>query len=247
MLKVSHLCKSIGSLSILEDICLTVNTGEIVCIIGPSGSGKSTLLRCINYLEKPTKGLIELNGKSIGDTSRQIQEWRRKVAMVFQDFNIFELKTVQQNVTLAPVLSKMMTKEVALEEAKKVLSFVGMSEKINCMPETLSGGEKQRVAIARALIMHPEIILMDEPTSALDPELIQEVLKVIRSLASQNTTMIIVTHQLSFAKEIADRIVFMENGKIIEEGTPEILFTAPKQQRTREFIQSIIQINCSGD
>lgn len=240
MLCIKKLSKKFGSNLVLSDVNLNIAKGEIVCIVGPSGSGKSTLLRCINLLEKPTNGTIEFEGKKVGDDASQIKSLRSEVGMVFQEFNLFEMKDVLSNIMLAPVLTKKMTKAEAKEEAIKVLQFVGLMDKIHAMPETLSGGQKQRVAIARALAMCPKVLLMDEPTSALDPELIQEVLKVIRMLVEERITMIIVTHQIEFAKEIADRIIFMEQGKVIEEGPPNEIFDNPKEERTREFLQSIL-------
>jgi len=194
----------------------------------------------MNFLERPSGGSVIFNGVIIQNNQKQIRELRRKVSMVFQEFNLFEMKDVLTNITLAPVLSKKMSKVEATAEAFRVLKFVGLEEKAYALPDTLSGGEKQRVAIARALAMQPQMLLMDEPTSALDPELIQEVLKVIRMLANQNVTMVIVTHQLDFAREIADRLLFMEMGQIIEEGTPEEVLRHPQKQRTLEFVQSII-------
>lgn len=245
MLSISHLYKEYDSETVLDDVNLTVGRGQVVCIIGPSGSGKSTLLRCINYLEQPTKGVVTFDGSVVGTGSNQIKILRQRVGMVFQDFNLFELKNVLTNITLAPVLTKIMSKDDAKAEAVKLLNFVGLNDKVYSMPDTLSGGEKQRVAIARSLAMHPEMLLLDEPTSALDPELVQEVLKVIRSLANQKTTMIIVTHQLKFAMDIADKIVFMEKGRIVEEGSPSDIMTNPKEPRTREYIQSVA--NLEGD
>ncbi len=241
MLHIKNLSKNFGANTVLSDINLDIRKGEIVCVIGPSGSGKSTLLRCINYLEKSTGGVIEFEGNRVGDVPSQIKRLRSEIGMVFQEFNLFEMKDVMSNITLAPVLIKKMTKAEAKEEALKVLQFVGLMDKIHAMPNTLSGGQKQRVAIARALAMQPKVLLMDEPTSALDPELIQEVLKVVRMLADQNITMIIVTHQIEFVKEIADRIVFMEKGRIVEEGSPGEILVNPKETRTKEFLQSILQ------
>lgn len=237
---IKNLSKEFGSNLVLSNVNLNIARGEIVCIIGPSGSGKSTLLRCINHLEKPTYGMIEYEGIEIGDDAAQIKSLRSEIGMVFQEFNLFEMKDVLSNIMLAPVLTKKMNKAEAKEEAIKVLKFVGLMDKIHAMPNTLSGGQKQRVAIARALAMRPKVLLMDEPTSALDPELVQEVLKVIRMLAEQNISLIIVTHQIEFAKEIADRIVFMEQGKVVEEGSPDEIFENPKEERTKEFLRSIL-------
>lgn len=240
MLMIKGLNKSFSQNQVLKDVDLSVKKGEVVCIIGPSGSGKSTLLRCINYLEKPSSGTIVFEGKTIQDTPGEIRRLRRDVGMVFQEFYLFEMKNVLHNLTLAPILTRRLDRQQAIKEAKKNLEFVGLTDKIYAMPNTLSGGQKQRVAIARALTMQPKLLLLDEPTSALDPELVQEVLKVIRSLAKRETTMIIVTHQIEFAKEIADRIIFMEDGRIIEEGSPDELFNNPKEERTKQFIKSAL-------
>ena len=237
---IQGLNKRFGNTVVLRDVDFAVEKGEVVCIIGPSGSGKSTLLRCINHLEKPTSGRFVFEGKIVHDTPSEIRELRRNIGMVFQEFHLFEMKNVLNNLTLAPILTKRLSKQQAIEEAKKNLDFVGLTDKIYSMPNTLSGGQKQRVAIARALTMNPKVLLLDEPTSALDPELIQEVLKVIRLLAKRETTMIIVTHQIEFAKEIADRIVFMENGRIVEEGCPEEIINNPKEKRTRHFLMSAL-------
>lgn len=240
MLMIKGLNKSFSQNQVLKDVDLSVKKGEVVCIIGPSGSGKSTLLRCINYLEKPSSGTIVFEGKTIQDTPGEIRRLRRDVGMVFQEFYLFETKNVLHNLTLAPILTRRLDRQQAIKEAKKNLEFVGLTDKMYAMPNTLSGGQKQRVAIARALTMQPKLLLLDEPTSALDPELVQEVLKVIRSLAKRETTMIIVTHQIEFAKEIADRIIFMEDGRIIEEGSPDELFNNPKEERTKQFIKSAL-------
>ncbi len=240
MLKIRNLSKSFGTNQVLKNLNLDIQQGEVVSIIGPSGSGKSTLLRCINYLEEPTSGTIEFEGKIIKNDSEQIKDLRNNVGMVFQEFNLFEMKNVLSNITLAPVLTKKMNKQEAREEANKVLKFVGLKDKIFEMPKNLSGGQKQRVAIARALAMQPKVLLLDEPTSALDPELVQEVLKVIQMLVKKKITMIIVTHQIDFAKEISDRIIFMEDGKIVEEGSPEEILVNPKKKRTKDFINSIL-------
>ena len=240
MLKIQGLNKSFANNIVLQDVDFSVKKGEVVCIIGPSGSGKSTLLRCINHLEKPSSGSIIFDGRIVRDTPREIRELRRDIGMVFQEFHLFEMKNVLNNLTMAPILTKRLSKQQAVEEAKKNLDFVGLTDKTYAMPNTLSGGQKQRVAIARALTMKPKVLLLDEPTSALDPELIQEVLKVIKLLAQRETTMIIVTHQIEFAKEIADRIVFMESGRIVEEGSPEEIINSPKQERTRQFLMSVL-------
>lgn len=240
MLKIKDLNKFFGNNQVLKNINLNIEQGEVISIIGPSGSGKSTLLRCINYLEEPSSGTIEFEGNIIINEPKQIKDLRNNVGMVFQEFDLFEMKNVLSNLTLAPVLNKKMGKEEAKEEAIKVLKFVGLKDKVHEMPKNLSGGQKQRVAIARALMMQPKVILLDEPTSALDPELIQEVLKVIKMLVDKKITMIIVTHQIEFAKEISNRIIFMEDGKIIEQGKPDEILNNPKNKRTKDFINSIL-------
>lgn len=240
MLKIQGLNKSFGNNVVLRDVDFSVKKGEVVCIIGPSGSGKSTLLRCINHLEEPSSGNTVFEGRVVRDTPREIRELRRDIGMVFQEFHLFEMKNVLNNLTMAPILTKRLSKQEAIKEAKKNLDFVGLTDKTYSMPNTLSGGQKQRVAIARALTMKPKVLLLDEPTSALDPELIQEVLKVIKLLAQRETTMIIVTHQIEFAREIADRIVFMEGGRIVEEGSPEEIINSPKEERTRQFLMSVL-------
>ena len=240
MLKIKDLNKFFVNNQVLKNINLNIEQGEVISIIGPSGSGKSTLLRCINYLEEPSSGTIEFEGNIIKNEPKQIRDLRNNVGMVFQEFDLFEMKNVLSNLTLAPVLTKKMSKEEAKEEAIKVLKFVGLKDKVREMPKNLSGGQKQRVAIARALMMQPKVLLLDEPTSALDPELIQEVLKVIKMLVDKKITMIIVTHQIEFAKEISDRMIFMEDGKIIEQGKPDEIMNNPKNKRTKDFINSIL-------
>lgn len=240
MLCIKNLNKSFGNHSVLSNINFHISAGEVVCIIGPSGSGKSTLLRCINFLEKPTDGIIEFNGRIVENNHSQLKLLRGEIGMVFQDFNLFETKDVLSNIMLAPILTKKMIKSEAKQEALKVLDFVGLLDKIHSMPQTLSGGEKQRVAIARALITQPKLILMDEPTSALDPELVHEVLKVIKSLAKGNVALIIVTHQIDFVKEVADRVIFMENGVIVEEAITRDFFENPKFERTKVFLKSVL-------
>ena len=240
LLRINKLSKEFNKKKVLENINMEIKQGEVIGIIGPSGSGKSTLLRCINFLEEPTEGTIEFNGKIVINDRKKIEELRTNIGMVFQEFNLFERKNVLTNIITAPILTKKMTKNEAIEEAIKLLKFVGLEDKIYSMPETLSGGQKQRVAIARALAMEPKLLLLDEPTSALDPELIQEVLKVIKMLAQEKITMLIVTHQIKFVKEIADRIIFMENGKIIEEGTPSEILENPQINRTKKFLSDIL-------
>ena len=240
MIDVKHLYKSFGSLDVLQDVNLHVNKGEVVAIIGPSGSGKSTLLRSINLLETPTGGEIFVDGKSITAKDTSITALRQNVGMVFQHFNLFAHMTVLKNMIYAPVKTKRLTKAQAAEKAMQLLERVGLADKANVYPVTLSGGQKQRVAIARALAMDPQVILFDEPTSALDPEMVTEVLDVIKELAKTGITMLLVTHEMGFAREVADRIVFMDNGQILEDTAPEEFFAAPKTERAREFLKKML-------
>lgn len=241
LFKIVSLSKNFGDLEVLKDINVSVSEGEVICIIGPSGSGKSTLLRCINQLEIPTGGKIYykdkdvMNGKQIG-----LRDLREEVGMVFQRFNLFPMKTVLQNVALAPVLTKQKKKVEAQQKALELLEKVGLRDKADAMPSTLSGGQQQRVAIARALAMEPVALLFDEPTSALDPELVGDVLAVMKNLASEGMTMIVVTHEMEFAREVADRVIFMADGYIVEEGDPNDIFTNPKQERTRSFLARVL-------
>lgn len=234
MIKISHLSKKFGNLEVLKDINLDIEEGEVVCIIGPSGSGKSTFLRCINQLESPS------GGKNLLDKKCDIRKFREEVGMVFQRFNLFPLKTVAENVMMAPVLTKHMNKEEAHEKALELLDKVGLKDKADVYPSTLSGGQQQRVAIARALAMEPKALLFDEPTSALDPELVGDVLDVMKSLAKEGMTMIVVTHEMGFARDVADRVIFMADGYVVEEGKPERIFTAPKERRTQTFLSRIL-------
>jgi ABC-type polar amino acid transport system, ATPase component len=241
MIKIEHLSKNFDDLKVLKDINMEVMEGEVICIIGPSGSGKSTLLRCINQLEIPTDGKIFYQGKDIFNKKEiALRDYREEVGMVFQRFNLFPMKSVIKNVTLAPVLTKRMTKAEAETKALELLEKVGLSDKAHSMPSTLSGGQQQRVAITRALAMEPKALLFDEPTSALDPELVGDVLEVMRSLAKEGMTMVIVTHEMEFAKDVADRVIFMADGYIVEEGKPEDIFTNPKNERTRSFLARIL-------
>ena len=240
MIDVKHLYKSFGSLDVLQDVNLHVNKGEVVAIIGPSGSGKSTLLRSINLLETPTGGEIFVDGKSITAKDTSITALRQNVGMVFQHFNLFAHMTVLKNMIYAPVKTKRLTKAQAAEKAMQLLERVGLADKANVYPVTLSGGQKQRVAIARALAMDPQVILFDEPTSALDPEMVTEVLDVIKELAKTGITMLLVTHEMGFAREVADRIIFMDNGQILEDTAPEEFFAAPKTERAREFLKKML-------
>ncbi len=239
-IQINHLSKSFGQHQVLKDVNFSVNKGEVVCIIGSSGSGKSTLLRCVNLLEQPTGGEIIYNNENILDDKHDIPLYRTKLGMVFQQFNLFNNCNVLKNCTVGPVNVLKTSKEDAEKTAMKYLNTVGMSNYINAKPGQLSGGQKQRVAIARALTMEPEAILFDEPTSALDPEMVGEVLKVMKELAHTGLTMLIVTHEMEFAREVADRIVFMNNGVIEEEGTPEEIFNNPKKERTREFLSRVL-------
>lgn len=240
MIDVKHLYKNFGSLEVLKDVSLHVDRGQVVAIIGPSGSGKSTLLRSINLLETPTSGEIWVDGTCITEKGQNIRAIRQKVGMVFQHFNLFAHMTVLKNMIYAPVKTKKLTKEQATEKAMQLLARVGLAEKANVYPVTLSGGQKQRVAIARALAMDPEVILFDEPTSALDPEMVTEVLDVIKELAQTGITMLLVTHEMGFAREVADRIIFMDNGIILEDAPPAEFFAAPKTARAQEFLKKML-------
>jgi putative lysine transport system ATP-binding protein len=239
LITINNLHKSYGNEEVLKGINLNIDKGEIVSIIGSSGSGKSTLLRCLNYLEIPSYGEILFNGKNYFLAQKSIQDLRTKVTMVFQNFNLFANYTVIGNLTLAPEKVLKRKKEALTEKAKAVLSQVGMLEFAHKYPSQLSGGQKQRVAIARALMMEPEVILFDEPTSALDPEMVGEVLETIKSLAKTGITMMIVTHEMAFAKELSDRVIFMNEGVVHESGTPEEIFNNPKETRTKEFLKRV--------
>ena len=238
MIKISNLQKRFDDLEVLRDVNIDVAEGEVVCIIGPSGSGKSTLLRCINQLETPTAGEIEYDGKSITGGEMKLRDFREEVGMVFQRFNLFPMKTVLENVMLAPVLTKKKNRTEAKEKAMELLGKVNMADKANNRPSTLSGGQQQRVAIARALAMNPKILFFDEPTSALDPELTGEILKTIRQLAEDKMTMVIVTHEMNFAKDVSDEVIFMDNGVIAEMGTPDEVLVNPKNERTKAFLNT---------
>ena len=237
---VSHLKKSFGKLEVLKDISTDVHEGEVVVIIGPSGSGKSTFLRCLNRLEDITAGEVVVDGYKITDKKININKVRENVGMVFQHFNLFNNLSVLKNLTLAPVDLKKSSKEQAKEQAIHMLDKVGLSDKIDSYPSQLSGGQKQRVAIARALCMNPDIMLFDEPTSALDPEMVGEVLNVMKQLAADGMTMVIVTHEIGFAREVADRVIFMDGGYIVEEGTPEEVIKNPKEPRTIDFLNKVL-------
>ncbi len=240
MIYVNNLKKSFGNHEVLKGIDQKIEQGEVVVIIGPSGSGKSTFLRCLNLLEEPTYGEINFEGNNITDKKININKIREKMGMVFQQFNLFPHKTVLENLIMAPIKVKGLGKEESIEKAELLLEKVGLLEKKNAYPNSLSGGQKQRIAIARALAMEPDVMLFDEPTSALDPEMVGEVLNVMKSLANDGMTMIIVTHEMGFAKEVGDRILFMDEGKIMEEGTPEEIFNNPKNERTISFLSKIL-------
>ena len=237
IIKVNNLEKKFGQNLVLKDINMEVQKGEVVTIIGSSGSGKSTLLRCLNLLEEPTSGEILYKNENILDKKFDLRAYRTKVGMVFQNFNLFENKTVLQNCTLSQEKVLKISKKDAEEKAKKFLQLVGMDQYINAKPSQISGGQKQRVAIARALCMDPEVLLFDEPTSALDPEMVGEVLEVMTKLAKKGITMIVVTHEMDFAREVSTRVLFMNEGIILEEGSPEEIFTNPKNQRTKDFLK----------
>ncbi len=240
MIRVEHLYKSFGKLEVLKDVSVNIKKGEVIAVIGPSGSGKSTFLRCLNLLEEPTGGAIYIKDKNLMDEKTDINLVRRNVGMVFQHFNLFPHKTVLENLTLAPMKVKNVKQEDIEKKAFMLLEKVGLKEKASAYPNQLSGGQKQRIAIARALAMDPEIILFDEPTSALDPEMIKEVLDVMKDLAEEGMTMIIVTHEMGFAKNVADRVFFMDRGTILEDTTPEELFNNPKNERTQEFLNKVL-------
>ena len=238
--KVTGLYKSFGKLDVLCGIDLEVSEGEVVCLIGPSGSGKSTLLRCLNRLEESTGGEIMVDGYCISDKKIDINRVRENIGMVFQQFNLFAHMTVKKNIMYAPVTLKKMTKEDAEKRAIELLERVGLADNADVYPHQLSGGQKQRVAIARALAMNPDIMLFDEPTSALDPEMVGEVLQVMKELASDGMTMVVVTHEMGFAREVADRVLFMSDGVIVEQGTPEQIFSNPQEERTQEFLKCVL-------
>ena len=237
---IKHLNKVFGTHEVLKDISFSVESGEVVTIIGSSGSGKSTLLRCVNLLEKPTSGEILYNGKNILDEDTNIYEYRTHLGMVFQQFNLFNNLNVLENCTVGPIKVLKKSKEEAEKIAKGFLEKVGMSAYLNARPRQLSGGQKQRVAIARALSMQPAVLLFDEPTSALDPEMVNEVLETMKSLAHTGLTMIIVTHEMAFARDVSDRVIFMDKGVIAEEGTAEQIFTNPQKERTKEFLMRVL-------
>ena len=240
MINVENLSKNFGDLKVLKNISTTVNKGEVISIIGPSGSGKSTFLRCINKLEEPTEGHIYIDGMDLMDKKTDINKIRERVGMVFQHFNLFPNMTVLENLTLSPIMVKKESKEEAEKYASYLLEKVGLSDKANSYPTQLSGGQKQRIAIARALAMKPEVILFDEPTSALDPEMIKEVLDVMRDLAKEGMTMLIVTHEMGFARNVGNRILFMDNGEIIEDCSPKDFFENPTNERIKDFLNKVL-------
>ena len=240
MIKISNLFKSFGDLQVLKGIDEEVKKGEVLVIIGPSGSGKSTLLRCLNLLESPSKGKILYKGDDITKKGVNVNKVRENMGMVFQHFNLFPHMTVLENITLAPMKVKNKSKEEAESIAYKLLNKIGLQDKANEYPNKLSGGQKQRIAIARALAMEPEVMLFDEPTSALDPEMVGEVLNVMKDLASEGMTMAVVTHEMGFAKEVADRVIFMDEGVVVEEGSPEEVFNNPKNLRTKDFLSKVL-------
>jgi len=240
VINVENLSKNFGNLKVLKNISTTINKGEIISIIGPSGSGKSTFLRCINKLEEPTEGHIYIDGMDLMDKNTDINKIRERVGMVFQHFNLFPNMTVLENLTLSPTMVKKESKEEAEKYALYLLEKVGLSDKANSYPTQLSGGQKQRIAIARALAMKPEVILFDEPTSALDPEMIKEVLDVMRDLAKEGMTMLIVTHEMGFAKNVGNRILFMDNGEIIEDCSPKDFFENPTNERIKDFLNKVL-------
>ena len=240
MIKIRHLQKSFGQVQVLKDISTEIRKGECVCVIGPSGSGKSTFLRCINLLEQPDGGSIEVDGRDILDPGLKIDDYRKEVGMVFQHFNLFPNMTVKRNIMLAPMRVLGLSEEESSGKALKLLRQVGLESKADTYPNKLSGGQKQRVAIARALAMNPKVLLFDEPTSALDPEMVGEVLHVMKELAEGGMTMIVVTHEMGFARDVADRVIFMADGYVVEEGRPDAIFTAPRERRTQSFLSRVL-------
>ncbi|CAG9610831.1 Arginine transport ATP-binding protein ArtM [Bacillus rhizoplanae] len=240
MIKIKNLHKSFGNNEVLKDITTTIGQGEVVAIIGPSGSGKSTFLRCMNLLEVPSNGQVWIGNQEVTNPNTNIMEVRQHVGMVFQHFHLFPHMTVLENITYAPLTVKGVSKDEAVKKAEELLEKVGLLEKKDAYPNRLSGGQKQRVAIARALAMEPDVMLFDEPTSALDPEMVKEVLEVMKSLATTGMTMAIVTHEMGFAKEVANRVLFLDGGKLVEDAKPEQFFTAPESKRAQEFLQKML-------
>jgi polar amino acid transport system ATP-binding protein len=241
VIQVSNLQKKFDKLHVLKGIDSKIKQGEVIVVIGPSGSGKSTFLRCLNLLEEPSEGEIIFEGNSITDKKSNINKLREKMGMVFQQFNLFPHMTVMDNITLSPMKVKKLSKEKSQEIAMGLLKRIGLEDKANAYPNQLSGGQKQRIAIARALAMSPDVMLFDEPTSALDPEMVGEVLDVMRELAAEGMTMVVVTHEMGFAKEVGSRVLFMDDGKIVEEGSPEEIFDNPKHVRTKDFLGKVLR------
>jgi glutamine transport system ATP-binding protein len=239
---VEHLVKKYGDNTVLNDINVSIQEGDVVCVIGPSGSGKSTFLRCLNQLEEATSGDIIIDGANLTDKNTNINKIRQHIGMVFQHFNLFPHLSIMENITLAPTDLGRLSKQEAEEKAIKLLETVGLADKKDSYPESLSGGQKQRVAIARALAMNPDIMLFDEPTSALDPEMVGDVLNVMKKLAKQGMTMVIVTHEMGFAKEVANRVMFIDGGNFLEDGTPEQIFENPQNERTKDFLDKVLNI-----
>ena len=240
MFQISHLVKEFNSVPAVNDVTTNIDRGEVVFIVGPSGSGKSTFLRCLNLLEEPTSGEIRFKGKLVTSPGTDVNQFRQHVGMVFQHFNLFPHLTILENITIAPVKNKILTQAQADKRADELLAMVGLSDKAEAYPSQLSGGQKQRIAIARTLAMNPDVILFDEPTSALDPEMVGEVLELMKKLADGGMTMVVVTHEMGFAREVASRVMFMADGKIQEQGTPEEIFTSPKNPRLREFLSRVL-------
>ncbi len=240
LLEIKNLQKNFGDLKVLRDINISIEEGEVLVLIGPSGSGKSTFLRCLNLLEKPSGGEVLYDGKNILEKKFNVRKYREKVGMCFQRFNLFPFMTVLNNVTYAPIHLLKTPKEQARKEAMELLDKVGLASKANVYPDTLSGGQQQRVAIARSLAMHPRVMLFDEPTSALDPELVGDVLNVMRELADEGMTMAVVTHEMGFARDVANRVIFMEGGYVVEDASPNEMFTNPKNERTKEFLSRVL-------
>lgn len=241
LFEIKQLCKSFGPTKVLDHIDATIRQGEVVVIVGPSGSGKSTFLRSLNLLEMPTSGEILFEGKEITDPKSNLNQYRQKIGMVFQHFNLFANKTILENMTLAPIKVLKKSRAEAEKEAMELLARVGLAEKANAYPAQLSGGQKQRIAIVRSLCMHPDVMLFDEPTSALDPEMVGEVLSVMRDLAHEGMTMVVVTHEMGFARKVADRVVFMDAGEIVEEAPKEEFFSTPRSERAQRFLAKILQ------
>ena len=240
MISVSNLCKSFDGLDVLKGISVEIDKGDVICVIGPSGSGKSTFLRCLNLLEQPTSGSIVFEGSDLTDSKIDINKHRQKMGMVFQQFNLFPHMTVLDNLTCAPIMLKKATKEQAEKKAMELLARIGLADRAGAWPDQLSGGQKQRVAIVRALCMEPDVMLFDEPTSALDPEMVGEVLDVMKELAVSGMTMVVVTHEMGFAREVSNRVLFLDGGVIAEEGTPSEIFESPKCDRLRSFLAKVL-------